>query len=67
MGLWAIYIYIPESYLVLEKVLLILALSFTQIILAFLILIVKAGKIRVECVRNPLLHIILCGKQRAST
>lgn len=55
----------PRSYLVLEKVLLILALSLTQIILAFLILIVKAGKIRVKCVRNPLLHIILRGKQRA--
>lgn len=60
-------LYVPESYLVLEKVLLILALSLTQIILAFLILIVKAGKIRVEGVRNPLLHIILRGKQRAST
>lgn len=60
-GLWAT---VHGTYLVLKQVLLILALSLTQIILTFLIFIVEAGKIRIKCVRNPLLHIILCERKR---
>lgn len=60
-GLWSI---VHGTYLVLKQVLLILALSLTQIILALLIFIVEAGKIRIKCVRNPLLHVILCERKR---